>query len=66
MTSHHWFKQWLVAKQNKNITWANMDPDLHHLIASQCFDDLTLKQLGNYFQKIYISFSNIILYNYNI
>ena len=34
MISQHWFRLWLGAWWHQAITWANVDPDLCHHIAS--------------------------------
>ena len=36
MVSQHWFRYWLGAVRHHAITWANIDPDLCHHMASLC------------------------------
>ena len=34
MLGQHWFRYWLVAARQQAITWANVDPNLCHHMAS--------------------------------
>ena len=42
MISQHWFTQWLGAVRQQAITWANVDPDLCHQMASLGLNQLNL------------------------
>ena len=39
--SQNWFRQWLGAIRQQVITWANVDPDLRHHMASLGHNELT-------------------------
>ena len=41
MISQHWFSSWLGAVRQQAITWANVDPDLWHHMASLGHNELT-------------------------
>ena len=40
MTSQHWFGYWLGAVRQQSITWANIDTDLCHHMASLSHNEL--------------------------
>ena len=41
MVNQHWFRQWLGAVRQQAISWANVDPDLRHHMASLGHNELT-------------------------
>ena len=40
MTGRHWFRLWIGAGSQQAITWANVDPELCHYMASLVFNKL--------------------------
>ena len=48
MTSQHWVRQWLGAVRHQAITWANVDPDLCHHMASLGHSELMYWSLWHY------------------
>ena len=57
MIGQHWFRSWLPAIRQQAITWAKVDPDLCHQMASLGLNEL--KKMGSlrhpqwyYFNKI--------------
>ena len=43
----YWFRQWLGSARQQAITWANVDPDLCHYMASQGSNLISEQYLGN-------------------
>ena len=60
MTSQHWFRWWLGAFRQQNITSANVDPDLCHHMVSLGHNELI------HWEKFTVSFSVMVLLKLSI
>ena len=47
MISQHWFRWWIGAVRHRAITWANVDPDLCHQMASLGLNELRHKSVSS-------------------
>ena len=54
MISQYWLRRWLGAVRQQAITWANVDPDLCHLIMSLGHNELNCWEILNPSVTLYI------------